>query len=127
MLAVFQHSGVGGIPGHAQGLGDARHCQMMDDHTCQRPGHRRPRELGARIGRLAHILAPHMGALLAPVAAHAHVQDRGALAVGFVRHEPNRRVARLALAPTAFTPPVITSDAVSQYCLTLPCVLNRRL
>ncbi len=41
------------------------------------PAHRCARELGARIGRLAHVLAPHMGALWAPVAAHAHMQDRG--------------------------------------------------
>jgi|GEM_PF-2017174 len=42
------------LPGHVQGLGDALHCQMMNDQTSQRPAHRRPRELGAQIGRLAH-------------------------------------------------------------------------
>ena len=35
-----QDSSVGGIPGHAQGLGDACHCQMMNDHARQRPAHR---------------------------------------------------------------------------------------
>ena len=30
-LAFTQDSGVSGIPGHAQGLGDARHRHMMND------------------------------------------------------------------------------------------------
>ena len=42
------------LPGHVQGLGDTRHRQMMNDHASQRPAHRRTRELGAQIGRLAH-------------------------------------------------------------------------
>ena len=35
-----QDSGVGGIPGHAQGLGDACHRQMVDHQARQRPAHR---------------------------------------------------------------------------------------
>ena len=50
---------------------------MSTAHARQGPAHRCTRELGAWIGRLAHILTPHMSALRAPVAAHAHVQDRG--------------------------------------------------
>ena len=87
-----QDSGVGGIPGHAEGLGDACHRQMVDHQARQRPAHRRTRELGAWIGRLAHILAPHMGALRAPVAAYAHVQDRGAPLAGLIRQAPDHRV-----------------------------------
>ena len=30
------------LPGHAQGLGDARHRQMVDDQPSERPAHRRP-------------------------------------------------------------------------------------
>ena len=105
------------LPGHAQGLGDARHRQMMYDHARQRPAHRRPRELRAQSGRLAHILTPHVSALLAPVATHAHVQDRGAPPVGLVRGTPDHRVTRLALTFAASTPPVRTSDPACQYCM----------
>ena len=73
------------LPGHAQGLGDARHRQMVDHQARQCPAHRRTRELGARVGRLAHVLAPHVSTRLAPVAAHAHVQDRGTPLAGLVR------------------------------------------
>ena len=38
------------LPGHAKGVGDARHRHMMNDHARQRPAHRRTRELGTRIG-----------------------------------------------------------------------------
>ena len=37
-----QDSSIGGIPGHAQGLGNARHRQMVDDQPSERPAHRRP-------------------------------------------------------------------------------------
>ena len=111
------------LPGHTQGLGDAHHRQMVDHQARQRPAHRRPRELGARIGRLPHILAPHMGALRAPVAAHAHVQDGGVPPVGYVRQAPDHRVTRLALAPTASTPPILTSDPACQHCMVWPNAL----
>ena len=91
------------LPGHVQGLGDTRHRQMMDHQARQRPAHRRTRELRAQIGRLPHILAPHMGALRAPVAAHAHVQDRGAPPVRLMRKAPDHRVTRLALAHSVDT------------------------
>ena len=39
------------LPGHAQGLGDARHRHMMNNHARQRPAHHHARELGARIDR----------------------------------------------------------------------------
>ena len=61
------------LPGHSQSLGDARHRHMMNNHARQRPAHRRTRELGARIGRLTHILTPHVRTPLTPVAANAHV------------------------------------------------------
>lgn len=113
------------LPGHADGLGDVRHRHMMNEHARQRPAHRRTRELRARIGRLAHILAPHMGALLAPVAAHAHVQDRGAPPVRLVRQAPNHRVTRLALASAASTPPVLTSNPASQHSMVWQYALAR--
>ena len=105
------------LPGHTQGLGDACHRQMVDHQARQRPAHRRPRELGARLGRLPRVLAPHVSTRLAPVAAHAHVQDRGAPPVRLVRGAPDHRVTRLVLASAASTPLVLTSNPASQYCM----------
>ena len=64
-----------------------------------------------------HILAPHVSALWAPVAAHAHVQNRGTPPVRLVRQAPDYRVTRLALAPAAATPPILTNDAACQHCV----------
>ena len=115
------------LPGHTQGPGDARHRQMVDHQARQRPAHRRTRELRARIGRLTHILAPHMGALRAPVAAHAHMQDRGAPPAGYVRGAPDHRATRLALAPAASAPPVLTSNTARQHCMVCLNALARHL
>ena len=103
------------LPGRAQGLGDARHRHMINDHARQRPAHRRTRELGTRIGRVTHVLTPHVSARLAPVAAHAHMQDRGTPPVGNVRQAPDHRVTRNALTPAASAPPVLTSDMARQH------------
>ena len=105
------------LPGHTEGLGDARHRQMVDHQARQRPAHRRTRELRARIGRLTHVLAPHVSALWAPVAAHAHAQHGGAPPVRLVRGAPDHRVAYDAFAPTLSTPPVLTSNPARQYCM----------
>ena len=115
------------LPGHAQGLGDARHRHMMNDHACQRPAHRCTRELGARIGRLAHVLAPHVSTLWAPVAAHAHVQNRGTPPVRLVRQAPDHRVTTNALAPAASTPPILTNNTACQHCTVWPNALARHL
>ena len=111
------------LPGHAQGLGDARHRHMMNDHARQRPAHRRTRELGTRIGRLTHVLTPHVSTRLAPVAAHAHMQDRGAPPVGYMRQAPDHRATTNALAPAASTPPVLTSNTACQHCMVWPHAL----
>ena len=126
-LTFGQDSSVGGIPGHAQGLGDARHRHMMNNYARQRPAHRHARELRTRIGRLAHVLAPHVSKRLAPVAANAHVHDRGTPPAGLVRQASDYRVTRLALAPAASTPPVLTSNTARQHCMVWPHALTRHL
>ena len=108
------------LPGHAQGLGDARHRHMMNDHARQSPAHRRTRELGTRIGRLAHVLTPHVSTPLTPVAAHAHVHNRGTPPAGYVRQAPDHRVTSHALASAASTPPVLTSNTARQHFHGLP-------
>ena len=115
------------LPGHAEGLGDARHRQMMNDHARQRPAHRYTRELGTRIGRLAHILTPHLSTLRALVAARAHRHDRGAPPAGLARQASDHRVTRDALAPAALAPPILTSDTASQYCMIRLNALPRHL
>ena len=102
------------LPGHTEGLGDARHRQMVDHQARQCPAHRRTRELRARIGRLAHVLAPHVSTRLAPVAAHAHMQDRGTPPAGLMRQAPDHRVAYDALTPTLLAPPILTHHVAGQ-------------
>ena len=96
---------------------------MMNDQPSERPAHRRTRELGARIGCLAHILTPHVSALLAPVAAHAHVQKRGTPPVRLVRQAPDHRVTSHALTPAALAPPILSNNAACQHCMVWPHVL----
>ena len=115
------------LPGHAEGLGDVRHRHMMNDHARQRPAHRCARELGTRVGRLTHVLTPHVSTLLAPVAAHAHMQDRGTPTAGLMRQASHHRVTRNALAPAASIPPVLTSDTVCQHCMVCLNALTRHL
>ena len=100
---------------------------MMNDYSRQSPAHRRTRELRAWIGRCTHVLAPHVSTRLAPVAANAHVQDRGAPPAGLVRQAPDHRVTRNALAPAASTPPVLTSNTARQHCMVRLNALTRHL
>ena len=72
-------------------------------------------------------VAPHVSTLWALVAAHAHMQDRGAPPAGLMRQAPDYRVTRNALAPTASTPPVLTSDTARQYCMVWLNALTRNL
>ena len=85
------------------------------------------RESFARIGRLTHILTPHVRTPLTPVAAHAHMQDRGAPPARLVRQAPDHRVTSHALAPTASTPPILTNNAARQHCMVWPNALARHL
>jgi len=100
---------------------------MMNNHAHQRPAHHAARELGTRLGRLAHVLAPHVSTLWAPVAAHAHMHDRGTPPAGLMRQAPDHRVTRLALAPAAPTPPVLTNNAARQHCTAWLNALTRHL
>ena len=122
-----QDSSVVGIPRHAASLHEACHCQMVDHHARQRPAHRRRLELGARLGHLAHILAPHLSTLLVPVAAHTHMRDCGAPPVGLVRQAHDHRVTRNALAPAASTPSILTSNTARQHCMVWFNALTRHL
>ena len=99
----------------------------MDHQAHQRPAHRRTRELRTRIGRLTHVLTPHVSTRLAPVAAHAHMQDRGTPPAGLMRQAPDHRVTSHALAPAASTPPVLTRNTARQHCMVCLNALTRHL
>ena len=115
------------LPGRTQGLSDARHRHMMNDHARQSPVHRSTRELGTRIGRSTHVLTPHVSALWAPVAAHTHMQDRGTPPAGLMSQAPYHRVATNALAPTESAPPVLTGNTARQHSMVWLNALTRHL
>ena len=100
---------------------------MMNGHVRQHPTHRSRRKLGARLGCLAQILEPHASVLLATVAAHAHMQDRGAPPAGYVSQAPDHRVTRNALAPAATAPPVLTRNTARQHSMVRLNALTRHL
>ena len=99
----------------------------MNDQPSERPAHRCARELRTRIGRLTHILTPHVSTRLAPVAANAHVHNRGTPPAGHVRQTPDHRLTRNALTPAALTPPVLTSNTACQHCMVCLNALTRHL
>ena len=70
---------------------------------------------------------PRDSSLWAPVAANAHMHDRGAPPAGLMRQAPDHRVTHLALAPAASTPPVLTSNTARQHCMVRLNVLTRHL
>src|SRR5699024_4906569 len=72
-------------------------------------------ELGARLGREAGVLAPHVTTAGAPVAAHRDQQRGGAPAQRLVRQLASDGVARGALAPAPSAPAVIGHDAAGQH------------
>ena len=70
---------------------------------------------------------PRDTSLRAPVAANAHMHDRGTPPAGLMRQAPDHRVTRLALAPAASTPPVLTSKKARQHCMVRLNALTRHL
>ena len=122
-----QDSSVSGSSRTRPRPGDARHRHMMNNHARQRPAHRAARELHARIGRLTHILTPHVRTPLTPVAANAHMHDRGTPPAGLMRQAPDHRVTTNALAPAASTPPILTNNAARQHCTVRLNALARHL
>ncbi len=72
-------------------------------------------------------VAPHVSTRLAPVAANAHMHDRGTPPAGLMRQAPDHRVTTNALAPAASTPPILTSKTACQHCMVWPHALTRHL
>ena len=76
---------------------------------------------------MTHILTPHVSTPLTPVAAHAHMQNRGTPPAGLVRQAPDHRVTTNALAPATSTPPILTSNTARQHCMVCLNALTRHL
>ena len=118
--------GLGGQPGFEDLLGATR------DHV-QEPAGTATVSYGRQVQDNGDVpvavwgVAPHVSTLWAPVAAHAHMQDRGAPPAGYVRQAPDHRVTRLALTSAASTPPVLTSNTARQHCMVCLNALTRHL
>ena len=126
MTALAPGVRLGGQPGFEDPLGSAR------DHV-QEPGGTTAIVNGRQIQDNGDVpvpmrgVAPHVSTLWAPVAVHAHMQDRGTPPAGLVRQAPDHRVTRNALAPAASTPPVLTSNTARQHCMVCLNALARHL
>ena len=108
--------GLGGQPGFEDPLGSARdHVQELGGTTAIVNG--RQIQDNGDVPVPMRGVAPHVSTLWAPVAAHAHMQDRGTPPAGLMRQAPDHRVTRNALAPAASTPPVLTSNTARQHCM----------
>ena len=70
---------------------------------------------------------PRDTSLRAPVAANAHMHDRGTPPAGLMRQAPDHRVTTNALAPATSTPPVLTSNTARQHCMVCLNALTRNL
>ena len=113
MTALAPGVRLGSQPGFEDPLGSVR------DHI-QEPGETATVSYGSYVQDDGDVpvpirgVSPHVSTRLAPVAAHAHMQDRRAPPVGYVSQAPDHRVAYDALAPTLSAPPILTHYLAGQ-------------
>ena len=88
-LALGQDRVVGGVPRHPEAFGDPGDGQVLDHERLQRPPQPTARQLRPRLGRAAGVLAPHVPAAGAPVAADRDQQRRRTPAQRLVRQPPD--------------------------------------
>ena len=112
--ALSQDRVVGGVPRHAQSFGNSGHRQVADDDPDQTPPQTATGEPRPRLGRLGGVLAPHVSAPGAPVAANRDQQRRRSPAQRLVRQAPHHGVAGRALAAAASAPLVRFQDPAGQ-------------
>lgn len=99
-----QDSGVRGVPGHPELLGDPRHTKVLTDQALERPAQPGRGELRPRCGRAREVLPPEVGAVGALVAAQTHQQDRRPPTHGFMGESVSDRATPNALPATAPAP-----------------------
>jgi len=105
-LAVFQAT--------AEAFGDAGHRQVLTHDPFQCPPQSATREPCSRRRGLGGVLAPHVPAAGAPVAANRDQQDARAPAQRFVGQPPHHGLARDALASAAAAPLIRFDDPARQ-------------
>jgi hypothetical protein len=116
--ALGQDCVVGRVPGDGEGFGDTRDGEVLDHERFQRPPQPPPRQLRPRLGCAGGVLAPHVPATAAPVAADPDLQDRGPPAQRLVRQPPQHRAAGHAPAAAPPAPGVRLHDPARQHCPT---------
>ncbi len=113
-VSLGQDRAVGGVPRHRESLSDPSDREVLDHQGLQRPAQRPTGELRPRLGGLAGVLAPHVPAVSAPVAADPYQQRRRPPPQGLVREPPGHRVSCGALAAASPAPLVRLLDPAGQ-------------
>lgn len=103
-LAFGQDGVIGGVPGDREPFGDAGNGQVLDHDALQRPPQPESRELGSWFGGLRGVLAPHVSAAGAPIAAHRDHHGRRSPPERLVRQPPDHGDARHAFAAARTAP-----------------------
>jgi hypothetical protein len=93
-------------------LGQDRVREVVHDDGLECPPQPATRELRSRFGGTAGVLAPHVAATAAPVAADRHHERRGAPAERLVRQTTCDGVAGGAFAAAAAAPPLLRIDGL---------------
>jgi hypothetical protein len=105
-LAFGHDRVVGGVPRDPEAFGDPGDSQVLDHDRLERPAQPASRQLRPRLGSRRGVLAPHVPAAGAPVAADRDLQRGGTPAQRLVRQAPGHGVPRRSLAAAAAAPRV---------------------
>jgi hypothetical protein len=114
-LAFGQDRVVGGVPGDPETFGDPGDREVLAHDRFQRPPQPTARELRSWCRGPGGVLAEHVAAAGAAVAAHGHHERRRPPAQRLVGQLPGHRVARYAFATTATAPLVRLDDPARQH------------
>ncbi len=106
---------VGGVPRHPEAVGDPGDGEVLHHQPFQRPPQSAAGQLRPRLRGPAGVLAPHMPALAAAVAAHGDVQAGRSPAERLVRQPPDHGAARDSLAAAAVAPVVGVDDPAREH------------
>lgn len=114
-LAFGQHRVIGGIPRDAQAFGDAGDGQVLADQPVQGPGQAGATDLLAWCHRLGEVLAPHVAAVGAEVAAVPDDQDGGPPPERCVGEAAGDRIAWGAFGSAAGAPRIRCGHAAEDF------------
>ena len=113
--ALGEEGVVGGVPGDSESLRGSGDRAVLADGRRQRPAQPAARELGRRLSGPAGVLAPHVPATRAPVAAACDEQRRRAPTERLVRQMAGDALVRDALAAAPPAPPIGLGDPTRQH------------